>query len=458
MKRAPQLALSAVDQAAGSPQASRYFVGVFTVESWREFKRHGGRVMGFNAKKAGAAARLRPGDRILCYLSKVSAFVGFMEVTGLAQFDTTPIWSDGLYPVRLPVRVVAEVALFNVVPIRSLSERLSFMRGLNGGAGWTIYVRSSPRLWRVEDGEAVVSELLARHVASPMEQHSLTEAATPAFVNSPSKKIRFQENTRVGRVISKTERIASPEQPEVIGSYDSALSFNKVTGYSVNVPIATTCRPTAVCLKTCYFATGAPTWSNALRHQTKILNSLKSDPLAFAERVAMEYDRLGLSFLRWNGGGDLFEESVAAINYLGSRRPDIVLWVVTRIPEWAAKIEGHPNVYIHFSLDKSSLARRIQFLRSDPYSARYFFSYQCEPGEVPEVKHLEHVSVLFFDNYEPTCDLEQFRAGVVCPLNERTQISGTCEQCRRCFDGTAVRDGMSVNRRLKNTHRTSNSS
>jgi len=351
--------------------------------------------------------------------------------------------------VRLPVRVVAEVALFNAVPIRSLSDRLTFMRGLNGGAGWTIYVRSSPRSWSAADGEAVVSELLARHVTSPAEQDSLPEVPTTAPVASQSRQIRFQENTRVGRVISKTEKLARLEQPEVIGSYDTALSFNKVTGYSVNVPIATTCRPTAVCLKTCYFATGAPSWSNALRHQTKVLNSLKSDPLAFAERVAMEYDQLGLSFLRWNGGGDLFEESVAAINYLGRKRPDIVLWVVTRIPEWAAKIEDLPNVFIHFSLDKSSLARQKQFLRSVPRSSQYFFSYQCEPGEVPEIKQLENVSVLFFDNYDPTCDLRQFRAEIICPLNERTQISGTCEQCRRCFDGTAVRNGRAVKRLLK---------
>jgi hypothetical protein len=45
----------------------------------------------------------------------------------------------------------------------------------------------------------------------------------------------------------------------------------------------------------------------------------------------MEYDNLGLTFIRWNGGGDLFEESVAAVNYLAKMRPDIVIWVVTRM-------------------------------------------------------------------------------------------------------------------------------
>jgi|GEM_PF-2602740 len=42
------------------------YLGLFTVESWREFKRHGGKVMGFTAKKASAAARLQTGDLILC--------------------------------------------------------------------------------------------------------------------------------------------------------------------------------------------------------------------------------------------------------------------------------------------------------------------------------------------------------------------------------------------------------
>ena len=40
------------------------YLGLFTVESWREFKRHGEAVMGFTAKKASAAAKLQTGDHI----------------------------------------------------------------------------------------------------------------------------------------------------------------------------------------------------------------------------------------------------------------------------------------------------------------------------------------------------------------------------------------------------------
>jgi hypothetical protein len=129
------------------------YLGLFTVESWREFKRHGGTVMGFTEKKRAAAARLKPGDQILCYLSKVSAFVGVMEVTGASYFDTAKIWSDGLFPVRLPVRMLHELPLQNAVPIRSLMGRLSFLKP---GSGWTIHVRSSPRRWLDSDAKAVV--------------------------------------------------------------------------------------------------------------------------------------------------------------------------------------------------------------------------------------------------------------------------------------------------------------
>jgi len=47
---------------------AQFYLGLFTVESWREFKRHGGEVMGFTDKKKGMAARLNVGDRLLCYV------------------------------------------------------------------------------------------------------------------------------------------------------------------------------------------------------------------------------------------------------------------------------------------------------------------------------------------------------------------------------------------------------
>ncbi len=415
------------------------FLGLFTVESWREFKTNGGSLMGFTDKKWGVASRLQVGDRILCYLTKVSAFVGGLKVTGPAYRDSTRIWTDGVFPVRVPVAIDLERSLSDAVPIRSLREELSIFKGKRA-AGWTVHVRSSPRLWTESDATAVIRALRRRRPRAAGED--LSDAA-PASDPSHSLKRMSLSNApaslRVGRVVRKSMAIEQAEPPQRLGSYDNVLSFNKVTGYSVNVPIANTCRPTAVCLKTCYFATGAPTWANSLRHQRTVYESLRTDPTKVAERVALEYDRLGLTFLRWNGGGDLFPENVEAINHLGRVRPDIVLWVVTRIPEMAALIEHRRNVFVHFSLDRHSLHRRDEFLACKPRSRNYFFSYQADAGEVPNAESLKGIAVLFFNNYETGANLSDFTPKVVCPLNVLEDIEGVCEGCRRCFDGSAVK-------------------
>jgi hypothetical protein len=419
-------------------QETRYYLGLFTVDSWREFKGHGGAVMGFNANKINQVAKLRPGDHILCYLTKVSSFVGVMRVAGASYVDDTPIWSDGSFPVRLPVQITLETLLSHALPIRSLAGKLSFLPSNMSGSGWSIHVRTSPRQWKTEDALAVITGLQDQLTSTTNESLAATQGAFDQATRKKTKKPKYSKKTRVGKLIHKSETLAQSTVLKFIGSKDTVLSFNKVTGHSLNVPIAETCQPTAVCLKTCYFATGAPSWKNALGHQYNVMKSIKANPIELAERVALEYDQRGLSFLRWNGGGDLFPESVDVINYLGRVRSDIVIWVVTRIPEMAVQIEGAPNVYIHFSLDHASLSRRSEFLRMKPKSSNYFFSYQCEPNEVPSAKNLEHVSVLFFDNYKPECDLSSFPEEIVCPLNTKADISDACENCRRCFNGAAV--------------------
>lgn len=436
MNKAENVTENTENQLPRVARSPRYFLGLFTVESWREFKRHGGEVMGFNEKKTKTVARLLPGDHILCYLSKVSAFIGIMEVAGAQYNDATPIWSDGVFPIRLPVRIVIELPLMYAVPIHSFKGQLSFLPLAMTSTGWTIYVRSSPRPWTTPDGEAVAKMLYARLT---MAQVSVSKFSTVVDTQSkPRRRIKLPLSARVGRLIERTDLLVSEEPAGLLGSYDNIFSGNKVTGYSVNVPIAETCSPTAMCMKTCYFATGAPSWSNSLRHQRKVHASIQADPIAFAERVAIEYDRLGLSFIRWNGGGDLFNESVITVNYLAKMRPDLVIWVVTRIPKWAAMVDQAPNVFVHFSLDKHSLSRRETFLKHKPRTSNYFFSYQCDAGEVPPLENLRDVAVLFFDNYNPTADLKQYPAEVVCPLNTASDITGVCESCRRCFNGTAV--------------------
>lgn len=212
---------------------------------------------------------------------------------------------------------------------------------------------------------------------------------------------------------------------------ENPFSSNKVTGHSLNYPIAETCVPTKVCVETCYFGRGPSTWTAALKKQHRLRNSTLADPIGTATAIASWAKRLRLTFVRWNGGGDLFAEAVECLNHAATLMPAVPQWVVTRLPQHAVNIAPRDNVYVHFSLDRSSWTR-VAAMRPDR-GLQWFWSYQCAPGETPPDSA---APVVFRDCYDPRGDS---LTKDDCPLNAAEDIAGTCERCRRCFNGEAVR-------------------
>lgn len=219
------------------------------------------------------------------------------------------------------------------------------------------------------------------------------------------------------------------------------LSFNAIAGSTLDVPIEATCQPSKVCVRDCYAASSRQAMPAMLAHQYRVQNSMEADPEGFAERLAAEFAAKGFRHLRWNGVGDLSLAAVQAINWLGRNRPDMTIWVVTRKPLWAAMIEEFPQVFVHFSLDKHSMERRIQFLEASPRSQNFFFSYQCERDEVsPEGLG---VSVIFHRRYKPPTGAN-LDDPALCPLNKLDDCTNACTNCRRCFNGEAVAMRLAV--------------
>ena len=246
-------------------------------------------------------------------------------------------------------------------------------------------------------------------------------------------------------VIIAKARLAARRAFRAMSVDEDPLSRNRVTGWSVNYPIMGTCRPTRVCAQTCYFAKGPTTWPTAIEKQLRLYRNTAVDPQRVADRIARSCDHHRVDFLRWNGGGDLFPQAVLACNRLALIRPRLPIWVVTRRPELAARLDDLPNLYVHFSLDRDSLDRRDRFLALRPASTRYFFSYQAEPGERPDPALMDRlgVSVLFFDRYRPTDGAPPY-GPALCPLNVRPDIADACRRCRRCFDGSAVAESRRI--------------
>lgn len=125
-------------------------------------------------------------------------------------------------------------------------------------------------------------------------------------------------------------------------------------------------------------------------------------------------------------------ETPTCLDAVATALPDVPQWVVSRKPEIAATITPRPNVYLHLSVDRSSWDRLERFRVLAQPALQWFWSYQCEPGEVPQAGV---APVVFRDGYDldESAPIEQD-----CPLNLNESIVRVCESCRRCFNGDAV--------------------
>ncbi|MGY1692344.1 EVE domain-containing protein [Geodermatophilus sp. SYSU D01105] len=136
-----------------------YWLDLFTVETWQEFRDHGASVSGFSEARMTTVRRMKPGDYLLCYLTRASRWVGILEVTGEAYFDPTPIWSSQPFPSRIPVKPVMALDPEFGVPVLDMRDELTVFQNLENPNRWSGPFRGSPAKWKPADGEAIVRAL-----------------------------------------------------------------------------------------------------------------------------------------------------------------------------------------------------------------------------------------------------------------------------------------------------------
>jgi hypothetical protein len=149
--------------------APTYWLDLFTVETWKEFLDHGGNVSGFSEKRRAVVQGMRPGDYLLCYLTRVSRFVGLLEVVDKPFLDKEPIWSSQVYPSRVRVQVIVALSPEHGVPVLDMREELTIFQNLPNPNYWQGPFRRSPTKWKTADGEAVV-RTLQEAKANPVER------------------------------------------------------------------------------------------------------------------------------------------------------------------------------------------------------------------------------------------------------------------------------------------------
>ena len=67
-----------------------YYLDLFSPSTYKAFLESEKDISGFRLKQKNAASKIKPGDILLCYLTKVSRWVAALEVTSKMFEDNTP--------------------------------------------------------------------------------------------------------------------------------------------------------------------------------------------------------------------------------------------------------------------------------------------------------------------------------------------------------------------------------
>lgn len=146
---------------------SKYWIALFTIDTWAEFRSSAVRYARFPEHRLKLAQKIKSGDLFIFYLTGFSRFVGFGYAESPAFMSFSPNGVSALeFPVLVKVRESVECAPEFGLPIHDLLSELSPSRD-NSAKGWRFLVRVSPTQWPVSDGSLIV-ERIKREQLAPM--------------------------------------------------------------------------------------------------------------------------------------------------------------------------------------------------------------------------------------------------------------------------------------------------
>lgn len=179
-----------------------YFLNLYSPETYEAFSKARPPFSGFRIGQKAAAEKIKPGDRLLCYLTKVSRWVGILEVTDEPYVDKTPFYyeTDDPFILRFKIKVIVWLDKEQSIPIHEdiLWNNLSFTKGQNkNSSAWTGLIRGSLR---------PINKIDAETIAKALEHQALAPKSYPVDAKEYDKHIEHRVRTE-----SKTISVTVPD-------------------------------------------------------------------------------------------------------------------------------------------------------------------------------------------------------------------------------------------------------
>ena len=138
-----------------------YYVNLFSPETYEAFSRSERNISGFRVRQQNVARRVKPGDKLVCYMTKLSRWIGLLDVIEGPFNDDTPLFypENDPFVVRFRIRPSAWLTVDKAIPIHDdrIWNQLSFTRGQSkSSSSWTGKLRGS--LVQLDDADGVFLE------------------------------------------------------------------------------------------------------------------------------------------------------------------------------------------------------------------------------------------------------------------------------------------------------------
>lgn len=141
-----------------------YYIDIFSPETAKTFEDSSMDVNGFRISQQTYVEnkKIGPGDRFICYSTRIMRFIGVLEIISEYFVDETPIFTkeDDPFILRFKTKIIVWLPLEKSIPIYhdAVWNNLSFTKNLDRSNpkeknNWTYMVFASPRIWPKEDCE-----------------------------------------------------------------------------------------------------------------------------------------------------------------------------------------------------------------------------------------------------------------------------------------------------------------
>jgi hypothetical protein len=327
------------------------------------------------------AARVRAGDTFVCYMVRMSRWIGLLEVLDGPAIDRSPLFvpEDDPFVVRFKVRTKVWLPLEQTVPIHEhdVYSRLSFTRDVKPGGYWLGPLRRS--LQKVDESDAAYLDSMLRQQADHGHQFPIDQQQ---YDNALKRRIQRPEGSVVVTVPDDGQEDVGDFQPpscdrESIRIQAHLCRIGEAMGLKVWVP---------------------------MNDRTRVLEHWHPQAGVLLERLPLNYDETTLDTIKridvlWLKGRAIcraFEVEHSTAIYSGLLRMADLCALLPNI-----------NVALHIAAPESRREKVFQeitrpvfsLLEHSPLSKRCTYLSYGSVEELAELEYLAHTTDSVLDEF-----------------------------------------------------------